>query len=159
MTRKQFRWALAVAAAAAVGLPGLGTRYRRQRQPRCALDGAAIESIYAVETEDAEQGLRRFCCIRCAEYWLARQAGADREVRVTDEVTGRPVDAGEAFFVRSTVVTNHATGNRIHAFRRRHAAEEHAASHRGRLLTGEDRPFSTSLSRSEYKTEHDGSRH
>ncbi|MGH7192869.1 MAG: hypothetical protein ACREJM_04945, partial [Candidatus Saccharimonadales bacterium] len=90
-------------AAAAVGLPGLGAWYRRQRQPRCALDGASIEPIYAVEISDAQQNLRRFCCIRCADYWLTQQATTAHEVRVTDEVTGGALDASDAFFVRSTV--------------------------------------------------------
>lgn len=141
MTRKQFRWALALTAAAAVGLPSLGKWYRRQRQQRCALDGAPIEPIYAVKILGADGGDLRFCCIRCAEYWLERQSDTGYQVRVTDEVTGHSIGADDASFVRSTIVTNHATGNRIHAFRRRTDAEEHAAANRGRLLVGEDRPF------------------
>lgn len=141
MTRTQFRWALALTAVAAVGLPTLGKWYRRQRQQRCALDGAPIEPIYAVEIIDADESQRRFCCIRCAEYWLARQPDFGREVRVTDEVTGRMIEAQEAFFVRSAVVTNHATGNRIHAFRTCGDAQEHASDNQGRLLTDDDRPF------------------
>lgn len=144
MTRKQFRWALALTAVAAVGFPSLGKWYRRQRQPRCALDGAPIEPIYAVEMIDAQKSRRRFCCIRCGEYWLARQSGSDQEVRVTDEVTGGDIEASDAFFARSTIVTNQATGNRIHAFRTRHDAEAHASANRGRLLVGDERPFQRS---------------
>lgn len=141
MTRTQFRRALAAIAVAAVGLPGLGAWYRRQQLPRCALDGAAIEPIYAVEIIDDSQTSRRFCCVRCAEYWLNRQTPLPLQVRVTDEVTGTALEASSAFFVRSSVVTNHATGNRIHAFRARCDAEEHAAANRGRLLQDGERPF------------------
>lgn len=148
MTRKQFQWGLVWTLLVVVGLPAAGNWYRRQRRPQCALDGAAIEPIYAVEIVDAKKKVHRFCCIRCAEYWLAQQTGAVGEVRVTDEVTGAAVEAAEAFFVRSAIVTNHTTGNCIHAFRALHDAEEHAAANRGRLLSGEERPFAMPVTRS-----------
>lgn len=156
MTRTRFRWTLAATAAVAVALPGLGAWYRRQRLPRCALDGAAIEPIYAVEIVDARRDVRRFCCIRCAAYWLARQSAHDFEVRVADEVTGGAVDANEAFFVRSAVVTNPATGNRIHAFRLRREAEAHAAATHGRLLLGDESPFKPTPDRAGSREESHG---
>lgn len=143
MTRKQFQWALVWTLLVVVGLPAGGNWYRRKRLPECALDGAAIEPIYAVEIVDSQKNLRRFCCIRCAEYWLAQQTAPVRDVRVTDEVTGAAVEAAAAFFVRSTIVTNHATGNNVHAFRTQHDAEEHAAANRGRLLRDSERPLAT----------------
>lgn len=143
MTRRQFQWALVWTLLVVVGLPAGGNWYRRQRLPQCALDGAAIEPIYAVEIVDSQSNARRFCCIRCAEYWLAQQTNPVREVRVTDEVTGAAVEAAAAFFVRSVIVTNHATGNDVHAFRMQHDAEEHAAANHGRLLRGAERPFAS----------------
>ena len=60
----------------------------------------------------------------------------------SDEVSGEPVDARSAHYVRSDVVTTPATGNRVHVFRRRVDAERHAALFAGTVLTGAERPFS-----------------
>jgi hypothetical protein len=138
---KRFWWASTVVAVLAVVLPWLGTWSRRHKLPQCSLDGIAIVPIYAVEVVDAQRQKHRFCCVRCAEYWLAHEPSPPSEIRVTDEVSGQPIDAGEAFFVRSSVVTNAVTGNRIHAFENRTDAEGHAAQFRGRLLTEGQRPF------------------
>ncbi|HUY35780.1 MAG TPA: hypothetical protein VMV69_23755 [Pirellulales bacterium] len=141
MTRQRFWLTVILGGLTVVGLPTLGTWSRRHRLARCDLDGAAIEPIYAVRIVDAEGGSHEFCCILCADYWLARQTTAPREVRVTDEVGGLPIDAEAAFFVRSGIVTNQATGNRVHAFQERRDAEQHADSHGGLLLEGPERPF------------------
>lgn len=127
----------------AVALPLLGTYLRRQRLPQCALDGVAVVPTYAVEIATAGEPTRRFCCIRCAQYWLQMEktSPASRSVNVTDEVTARPVDARDAFFVRSRVVTNAVTGNNVHAFAERADAEQHAAQFRGKLLTKNEHPF------------------
>jgi hypothetical protein len=138
---KWFWWASLLVALSAVVLPWLGSRSRRQRLPECALDGIAIVPIYAVEIVDAERQKHRFCCVRCAEYWLAQQTSPASEIYVTDEVSGQLVEAGEAFFVRSSVETNAVTGNRIHAFENRADAEGHAAQFRGRLLAEGERPL------------------
>lgn|SRR5487761_1159857 len=135
-------WLVSLAVAlVAVGLPCLGTWGRRQNLPQCALDGLAIEPIYAVEIVDARRQRRRFCCIRCAEYWLAHDSTPPVLVQVTDEVAAHTVDAAEAHFVRSSVDTNAVTGNRIHAFADRGDAQAHAAQFHGRLLTGSERPL------------------
>ncbi|HWB09544.1 MAG TPA: hypothetical protein VG826_09980 [Pirellulales bacterium] len=138
---KRFWWASILVAISAAVLPALGTWSRRQTLPQCAVDGVAIVPIYAVEIVDAKGEKRPFCCVRCAEYWLAQEPLPPNEIHVTDEVSGRPLDAGEAFFVRSSVVTNDVTGNRIHAFENRADAEGHASQFRGRLLTEDDRPL------------------
>ena len=138
---RQFWFTSLVVAVLAVGLPCLGTWSRRQRLPQCAVDGVAVEPIYAVEIAAAEGQSRRFCCIRCAEYWLARNPSPSTVVQVTDEVTSQPIASQEAFFVRSSVLTNAVTGNRIHAFADRADAEAHANQFRGKLLTGDERPF------------------
>lgn len=141
MNGTSFRVALALVSCLAVGLPLLGAWSRRQQLPRCALDGAPIEPIYAVEIVPANGPALPFCCLRCADFWCARQSRPPREVRVTDEVSGRVLDAAEAFYARSSIVTTPATGNRIHSFARRADAEAHAADFSGRLLTGDLRPL------------------
>jgi nitrous oxide reductase accessory protein NosL len=136
-----FWFSAVVVAILSVGLPLLGTRARRQRLPQCALDGVAIVPIYAVEIIPAGQPPRRFCCIRCAVYWLEKESPSSAVVNVTDEVSGKPIDTADAYFVRSSVVTNDVTGNQIHAFADRTDAERHAAQFRGRLLADDARPF------------------
>jgi hypothetical protein len=125
-----------------VGLPLAGTWARRGGGPRCELSGLAIQPLYQVRVVDHAGASHRFCCARCAARWLARQEDAPRAVYVTDEAHGAEIDCREAFFVRSTVVTNPVTGNRIHAFRDRADAGEHARAYSGAVLTGVERPFS-----------------
>jgi hypothetical protein len=125
----------------AIGLPFLGTLARRRQLPHCALDGVAIVPVYAVTITTAGGPRRTFCCIRCAEYWLAREPAESATIGVTDEVSGRPVDASRAYFVRSSVVTNPVTGNQSHAFADLADAELHASQFRGRVLDEDERPF------------------
>ncbi|MEX2120291.1 MAG: hypothetical protein WD847_11910 [Pirellulales bacterium] len=127
--------------ATVMGLPVLGQWVRQGGRERCALDGARIEPIYAVSIRDGQGRTDQFCCIRCAQYWLDRQVLPAARIEVTDEVTGRRIDAALAHFVRSRVVTTPATGNRIHAFATAADAQRHRTEHRGRLLTGSQRPF------------------
>jgi hypothetical protein len=141
MSGSSYRAAVALVTCLAVGLPLWGAWSRRQQLPRCALDGAPIEPIYAVEIVPDDGPTLKFCCLRCADFWCARQSAPPREARVTDEVSGQPLDAGEAFFARSSIVTTPATGNRIHAFARRSDAEAHAAEFAGRVLSGDLLPL------------------
>lgn len=136
-----FWWSALLVAALAVGLPFLGTWARRQRLPQCALDGVPIVPTYAVEITAPGQPTHRFCCIRCAAYWLEHESPASAVINVSDEVTSKPIDAADSYFVRSTVITNPITQNDIHAFADRDDAEQHAAQFRGRLLEGDKRPF------------------
>jgi len=145
VTRQRFWLTLILGGLTVVGLPILGTWCRRHRLPRCDLDGAPIEPIYAVQIVDAGGVKHEFCCILCAEFWLKQQTAASREVRVTDEVSGQPITADDAYFVRSATFTNQATGNRVHTFQERRDAEQHAHDHFGHLLEGPERPFSTDL--------------
>jgi hypothetical protein len=124
-----------------VGLPVLGSWARHLSAEKCALDGAALSAIYQVRVVDAQEQTHKFCCLRCAELWLAHETNRPHTVWVTDETTGQEINASEAFFVRSMVETNPATGNRIHTFRMRQDAERHAARFGGRVLEGSDRPW------------------
>jgi hypothetical protein len=60
---------------------------------------------------------------------------------VTDETSGALISASEAWFVRSSVITNRVTRNRVHCFQSRADAERHAAAFAGEILSGNDRPF------------------
>lgn len=144
---RRFWWSALLVGLLAAGLPFLGTYSRRQRLPNCALDGVAIVPTYAVEIEAAGKPTCRFCCIRCAQYWLAREREqqAGLSITVTDEVSAQPIDAHDAVFVRSSVVTNAVTGNNIHAFAESLDARQHAAHFRGKVLAGEEKPFHEAL--------------
>jgi hypothetical protein len=124
-----------------VGLAVVGSLSRRRAAGRCALDGAEIDPLYRVRVEDERGGSHPFCCVRCAELWLAAHRHKPRGVYVTDEAGGREIEAERATFVRSSVVTRAATGNRVHAFLDPADAGRHAEAARGRVLTGADRPF------------------
>jgi hypothetical protein len=82
-----------------------------------------------------------FCCVHCAERWVKRQRDIPTAVLVADEVSGEMVDSYAAWFVRSGVATNPVTRNRVHAFRDRAAAEQHAAAFAGEVLEGAARPL------------------
>ncbi len=124
-----------------LGLALAGSWARRGGPGGCALDGGPIEPLYRVRIVDEQSQSHDFCCIRCAELWLAARSGRASAVFVTDEVSGQEVPAEDAWYVRSGVTTQASTNNRIHAFKERREAEKHAASGRGRILTGADRPF------------------
>jgi hypothetical protein len=136
---------LLLLACVVVGLPLVGKWLRRHAPPRCAMHGLPITPLYRVRIEDAAGGSRDFCCIPCAQTWLMRRGEQPARIEVIDETTGEPLDARHAHFVRSTIVTNPVTGNRIHAFRERVDAEAHARTFAGRLLTGGDHPFTDFL--------------
>jgi len=59
-------------------------------------------------------------------------------VTVTDEVTGKRIDASIAWFVESSIVTNQSTGNKIHAFAEKTDAEKHAKDFSGVII---ENPF------------------
>jgi hypothetical protein len=123
------------------GVPLAGKWARRRSDPCCDFDGLRIEPLYRVRVVDRSGGSHDFCCVRCADLWLARHGEEPAAVYVMDEADGGEIDARSATFVRSTAVTNPITGNRVHAFRDRTAAEEHVAAFGGEVLTGAERPF------------------
>jgi hypothetical protein len=142
MNARKTRWVAGVAVVAVVvGLPLAGYIIRRHGEPGCALDGAKINQDYRVEVVASDGRTHAFCCLRCAEIWLGRQSTPPRTVLVTDEASGNLIDARDAFYVRSSVVTTPATANRVHAFLSRADAEKHADKHGGTVLSGSEKPF------------------
>lgn len=128
---------LGLAALAAV----TGHWLRRSDVPACALDGIKIDPAYRVRIVEKQQPAYEFCCPRCAELWLRRQQAMPRELYVTDEASGQELPAAAATFVRSLAVTMRANQNRVHAFRNKADAAEHARIFHGDLLDGPERPF------------------
>lgn len=101
---------------------------------KCALDGLRIEPIYQVDIATSDGETQKFCCIDCARKWLAANKGKISAVTVTDEITGKKVDASIAWFVESSVVTNPSTGNRIHVFAEKEDAARHAREFGGTVI-------------------------
>jgi hypothetical protein len=130
-----------------VGLPLAGKWARTTPEKKCDLDGAKIDPVYRVRVVDGEGGEHAFCCIQCATHWLSHQETAPRRLVVTDEVSGKEVDAASAWYVRSLVVTVAHTGNRIHAFANRADAAKHVETGRGMMLEGPEKPFYHDLRR------------
>jgi hypothetical protein len=126
---------------AVAGLALAGAWVRSRPSGGCALDGAPIDPIYRVEIIDGRGETHAFCCVTCARLWLTRQPASPRNIVVTDETSGQPIDADSACFVRSFVVTRPTTGNRVHAFRSRADAEKHAEQFGGVVLSEAESPF------------------
>ena len=122
-----------------VGLPFAAHYGRPGRQDRCYFNGNRIEPDYKVRVVDAKDMDYTFCCILCAEQWLGRDSAVGHQIYVTDESSGREIEAAKAVFVRSSVVTNHVTGNRIHAFASPLDATRHAGG-RGTIRSANSHP-------------------
>ena len=120
-------------------LVALATSFmKRSGGDRCALDAIKIEPIYQVDVTPTEGKTLKFCCIECSKKFLAANRGKVNAVTVTDEVTGKRIDASIAWFVESSIVTNQSTGNKIHAFAEKTDAEKHAKDFSGVIM---ENPF------------------
>lgn len=102
----------------------------------CEYDGQAIDSRYAVDIQAS--GDHHFCGIHCAQEWLRRSGQMPYEIVLRDEITGKPVRFPDAYFVRSGVVTNGVTGNRLHVFQDPDQARRHAAAYHGVFVDDAD---------------------
>ena len=123
------------------GLPVWGHWSRQDARPRCAWDGLVIDSRFRVVVEFDERSSWEFCDVRCARSRIAGVKLTPRVITVTDEISGEELDARRAVFVRSSITTNRATGNRWHVFGHRADAERHARESKGRLREGLAHPF------------------
>ncbi len=122
-------------------LPFVGHALRTPPGPRCAGDGVTLVDAPVVTFVDTDGSETFFCCVGCARLWP--RAHPPQRVLVTDGTAGRRLNAREAWFVRSQVVAQPATGDRIHAFASKDAATGHAAAYRGLVLSGEQKPFAS----------------
>jgi hypothetical protein len=126
---------------AVAALPLVGRALRGDRADRCALDGVVLDPQVMTRLVESDGAARRFCCVDCAQRWLARTADRPRAIFVTDEPSGAEVAADEAWFVRSRVVAFAPSGTRVHVFARESDARRHAESHGGDVLRGDARPL------------------
>lgn len=142
MTAQQRAWPAGLAGLVVVTALAVAAHWaRRQAQPGCDLDGGRIVPDYRVEIIDAGGRRHTFCCLRCAAIWLKHEPAGSRSITVVDEASGQSLDAGSAWYVRSSVVTTPATGNRVHVFLSRADAERHADKFRGTVLLASENPF------------------
>ena len=142
MTVRQRGWVVALGGlAVVVALPVAAHWARRRAEPGCAQDGGSIVPDYRVEITDASGEHHEFCCLSCAAIWLKNEAAAPRSITVVDESSGQTLDAGAAWYVRSTKITTPATGNRVHVFRNRADAERHVEQYGGTILQATENPL------------------
>ena len=136
-------WAALVGLVAIGTLPVIGHWVRADDRPRCHFDGLVIDSAFRVRIEVESGSGTEFCDVSCARSWLAGHRSASSRILVTDEESGDLMESTDAFFVRSSIITNSITGNRWHVFRTRDRALQHARESRGRLMSESDHPFAT----------------
>jgi hypothetical protein len=101
---------------------------------RCSLDGSRIQPLHEVIIVLQDKSVHRFSSIISARIWFRENGEQASNIRVTDETTGEKIDAGQAFYAESEVITTPHTRNKIHVFGRREAAELHALKFRGKLV-------------------------
>jgi ribosomal protein L24E len=111
---------------------------RKSIESRCDYDGMKIEPIYAVYFILQDGTEKKFCSIACASMSFSALKKQIREVRVVDEPSGNKINASEAFFVESDIVTVPHVKNRIHAFGRGEDAMKHLEKFNGRRV---ENPF------------------
>lgn len=122
--------------AALVALSFLSRWYAYEaRADRCALDGNRIVPVYGVDLMAGSEVRASFCSIGCATEWPEVRNASDPPIwRVRDEISGEPLDATKACFVRSSVVTIPARQERTHAFRDWSDALEHLHEYGGERI-------------------------
>lgn len=122
-----------------VAVPVVGSWLRRSADVGCAMDGVPVPALFAARVVDETGKSHRFCCITCAAEWA--RVGEVAAAYVMDEAGSGEIDVSSAYFVRSRVVTNAVTGNRVHAFRLEADAVAHARTFAGVILAGAERLF------------------
>jgi len=105
---------------------------------RCDYDGAKIEPLYAVYFTLQDGTERKFCSIICASMSFRELERQIKEVMVVDEASEKKINASQAFFVESEVITTLHVKNRIHVFSNREDAERHLKRFSGRWV---ENPF------------------
>ena len=117
-----------------IGVLAVGSRWQLQRgqSDRCSLDGNRISNVYRVDLMLRGQVAQKFCCIKCAVEWPDVPGGAAWQVH--DEVTGRPIDATRARFVKSDVITVASRQGRTHAFANWTDAVAHIKDYNGKAV-------------------------
>jgi hypothetical protein len=106
---------------------------------RCDYDGVKIESLYGVYFTLQDGTEKKFCSIACASMSFPELKSRIKEVHVVDERLGTKINASQAHFVESEVVTVPHVKNRIHVFAKKEDGLKHIQKFRGNWLGN---PFS-----------------
>jgi len=144
MVPKVWWWMAIAGLLIAASLPVLRKLTNRDNQSQCVVDGQTIDPLFRVRLISANGVENECCCLRCAELWFENTRPTPEQIFVTDEASGEPLDATNAYYVYSDVFSNAPNRDRRHVFRVREDAEAHLATFRGRMLIGSKRPFTTS---------------
>jgi len=109
-------------------------RETKSIEDRCDYDGVKFEPIYAVYFTLQDGTEIRFCSIVCASLSFPELKSRIKEVIVVDERSGTKINAFQALFVESKVVTVPHVKNRIHVFGNREDAIKHLDKFKGRWI-------------------------
>jgi len=113
-------------------------RERKSIESRCDNDGVKIEPIYAVYFTLQDGTEKKFCSIACASLSFPELKSRIKEVVVVDERSGTKINASQALFVESEVVTVPHVKNRIHVFANKEDALKHIQTFKGNWV---ENPF------------------
>lgn len=130
----------ALALVAIASLPLVAERLRAPVE-RCAMDGVEVRPAFRVRVIDGDFAARAFCGVSCAEAWLRYGGIVPREILVTDGATGREIEAGAAWFVRTVANRSDGAPDGVRVFASREDAERHVKAYGGTVLAGANRPF------------------
>jgi hypothetical protein len=111
---------------------------RKSIENRCDYDGVKIEPIYAVYFTLQDGTEKKFCSIACASLSFPALKSRIKQVMVTDERSGTKINASQAFYVESEVVTVPHVKNRIHVFAKKEDALKHIQKFKGNWV---ENPF------------------
>ena len=111
---------------------------RKSIEGRCDYDGVKIEPLYAVYFTLQDGTEKKFCSIACASMSFSALKKQIKEVRVVDEPSGNKINASEAFFVESDIITAPHVKNRIHVFAKKEDALKHIQKFKGNWI---ENPF------------------
>lgn len=107
-------------------------------EDRCDYDGVKIEPLYAVYFTLQDGKEKKYCSIVCASLSFSELRSQIKEVIMVDERSGKKINASQAFFVESEVVTIPHVKNRVHVFGNREDAMKHLNKFKGKWV---ENPF------------------
>lgn len=108
---------------------------------RCGFDGTIIRPLYEVRVTFRDGSIKRFCSIVCAKNGIKSSSIEVDSITVVDESTGTTINAKQAYFIESEVITIPHVKERIHVFATREGAMSHAQQWAGKLV---ENPFLSS---------------
>ena len=111
---------------------------KKSIESRCDYDGVKIEPLYAVYFTLQDGAEKKFCSMACASLSFPELKSRIKEVVVVDERSGTKVNASQALFVESEMVTVPHVKNRIHVFSKGEDALKHIQKFKGRWV---ENPF------------------